>query len=62
MFSSERWLGGTIPIFFHIILALFIITIGIYQEQYPEDGTIRPAFHYSLMEVVKLKVLMRIAN
>jgi len=33
MFPSERWFGGTIPIFFHIILALFIITIGIYHKK-----------------------------
>src|SRR5690349_6456786 len=24
MFPSERWLGGTIPIYFHVILATFI--------------------------------------
>jgi putative CocE/NonD family hydrolase len=31
MFPSERWFGGSIPIFFHMVLAAFIITIGLYN-------------------------------
>lgn len=31
MFPAERWFGGCIPIFFHIILASFFIIIGIYH-------------------------------
>jgi putative CocE/NonD family hydrolase len=33
MFPSERWFGGTIPILFHIILASFMITIGLYHKR-----------------------------
>jgi len=31
IFPSERWFGGCIPIFFHIVLASFIIITGIYH-------------------------------
>ncbi len=33
MFPSERWFGGSIPILFHIILASFLITLGLYHLQ-----------------------------
>lgn len=28
---EERWLGGTIPIFFHFVLATFILVVGRYH-------------------------------
>ncbi len=31
MFPAERWFGGSIPIFFHIVLASFFIINGIYH-------------------------------
>jgi uncharacterized protein len=31
MFPSERWFGGSIPILFHVVLASFLITLGIYH-------------------------------
>ncbi len=30
LYSTERWFGGSIPIFFHIILALFVITVSVH--------------------------------
>lgn len=30
-----RWLGGTIPIFFHFVLAAFVFTWGRFQSQAP---------------------------
>lgn len=32
-FPTERWFGGCIPILFHLILALFIMTLGLYHVQ-----------------------------
>jgi hypothetical protein len=28
---DERWLGGTIPIFFHFVLATFILVVGLHH-------------------------------
>jgi hypothetical protein len=33
LYPEERWLGGTIPIFFHWVLAAFIIAFGEYHRR-----------------------------
>lgn len=33
---DQRWLGGTIPIFFHFVLATFILVVGLYH--FPRPG------------------------
>jgi uncharacterized protein len=33
LYPTERWFGGTIPIFFHLILSGFVLTLGFYQVQ-----------------------------
>ena len=30
-YPQERWFGGTIPIFFHVVLATFILLVGFYH-------------------------------
>jgi hypothetical protein len=30
---EARWLGGTIPIFFHWVLAAFVISVGLYHRR-----------------------------
>jgi uncharacterized protein len=32
-FPEDRWLGGTLPIFFHLVLATFLATLGQYHFQ-----------------------------
>ncbi|MBX9851909.1 MAG: CocE/NonD family hydrolase [Cytophagaceae bacterium] len=34
LYPDERWFGGCIPILFHIILASFLITLGIYHSRH----------------------------
>ncbi len=34
LYPSERWFGGTIPIFFHIVLAFYLLTLGVYHYRY----------------------------
>ena len=31
---EARWFGGTIPIFFHWVLAAFVISVGLYHRQH----------------------------
>jgi uncharacterized protein len=31
LYPQERWFGGTIPIFFHFVLATFILLVGLYH-------------------------------
>ena len=31
LYPQERWFGGTIPIFFHFVLATFILVVGFYH-------------------------------
>lgn len=31
LYPAERWTGGAIPIFFHLVLASFLITVGRYH-------------------------------
>ena len=33
LFPEERWFGGTIPIFFHFVLAAFLILFGLWHRQ-----------------------------
>ncbi|MCI0349944.1 MAG: hypothetical protein L0Z53_11015 [Acidobacteriales bacterium] len=33
LYPEERWLGGTIPIFFHWVLATFILLVGHYHRR-----------------------------
>jgi len=33
MFPSERWFGGCIPISFHVVLAAFVIIVGIFHKK-----------------------------
>jgi hypothetical protein len=35
LLPEMRWLGGTIPIFFHFVLAAFLFTWGRFQSQGP---------------------------
>ena len=35
---EQRWLGGTIPIFFHLILATFILLVGCYHHRHAAAG------------------------
>lgn len=38
-YPEERWFGGTIPIFFHWVLAIYIIVLGLYLlEQSKQTG------------------------
>ncbi len=30
-FPEDRWIGGSIPIFFHLVLAGFLLTVGIFH-------------------------------
>ena len=30
----ERWTGGSIPIFFHLVLAGFILTVAFFHRRY----------------------------
>ena len=41
---DERWLGGTIPIFFHFVLATFILVVGLHHVRggRNESGVLRP--------------------
>lgn len=41
LYPPERWVGGSIPIFFHWVLASFILLIGLYQSS-SGDRTPRP--------------------
>ncbi len=43
MFPSERWFGGSIPIFFHVVLACFIITLGIYHIRASSTEGVTPS-------------------
>jgi hypothetical protein len=37
LYSNERWTGGSLPIFFHCVLAIFIITWGsFYLNEFPK--------------------------
>ena len=36
IFPEERWLGGTIPIFLHWVLALFLLIVGHFHWKYSE--------------------------
>jgi hypothetical protein len=38
LYPQERWMGGSIPIFFHWILASFILLVGRYQWVRTRDG------------------------
>lgn len=33
IYPEERWIGGCIPIFFHLILAAFVFTLGLLHKQ-----------------------------
>ena len=35
---EQRWLGGTIPIFFHFVLATFILLVGRYHRRHGALG------------------------
>lgn len=37
LYPENRWFGGTIPIFFHWVLAGFIIAFGQYHRALPRD-------------------------
>jgi len=34
LYPETRWFGGTIPIFFHWVLATFVIAIGLYHRRH----------------------------
>jgi len=36
IFSEERWFGGAIPIFFHWVLALFLLIVGYFHWKHSE--------------------------
>jgi len=38
LYPRERWVGGCIPIFFHWVLSLFIVVLGLYHLQASGDG------------------------
>lgn len=45
IFQPEmRWLGGTIPIFFHFVLAAFLFTWGRFQSQRPTFARVSGAW------------------
>jgi uncharacterized protein len=35
LMPDQRWLGGTIPIFFHFVLATFILVVGLHHVRRP---------------------------
>lgn len=37
LYPHERWLGGSIPIFFHLVLASFLIVLGYYHWSSSKD-------------------------
>ena len=37
LYPEERWLGGAIPIFFHWVLAAFVILFGQFHRAQPAD-------------------------
>jgi hypothetical protein len=37
--DSHPWLGATLPAFFHMVLAGFLITLGIYERTHAKDIT-----------------------
>lgn len=38
LYPSERWTGGSIPIFLHWVLATFILLVGSYHRRRPSPG------------------------
>lgn len=43
MFPSERWFGGSIPILFHVVLASFLITLGVYHLRASATESVKPS-------------------
>lgn len=39
---EERWLGGAIPIIFHWVLAVFLLTVGQYHWSHTRHYIVRP--------------------
>lgn len=39
LYPEERWFGGTIPIFFHWVLAAFILLVGNYHRRESEPSS-----------------------
>lgn len=37
LYPKERWVGGCIPIFFHWVLSLFLVVLGLYNLQGSSD-------------------------
>ncbi len=45
LYPHERWTGGSIPIFFHWVLALYVLTVGAHhwrQSQLAQNAAVRP--------------------
>jgi hypothetical protein len=49
LYPPERWAGGSIPIFFHWVLASFVLVVGIYHRR----SAPRPALHHTRTRVVQ---------
>jgi len=57
MFPTERWFGGCIPIFFHIVLASFFIINGIYHIRADDELDRKSTRAFKIVWAVSSKLL-----